>query len=166
MPSTGHCCSPRGFVVLLSATSLGCRYRWIWFWFCYCLATSRVCRYRRLSFGLSHGVADTGDRVKVIHAIITTADAQYWALLFSTGICGFAIGYVTGLQIQVIEVSIIVHSKLEIILFNVFEISQNMFDLSMKNVMKSWHPLCILGFSIVSPSLAEFLERYYPHNQL
>ena len=46
-----------------------------------------------------------------VHAIITTADAQYWALLFSTGICGFAIGYVTGLQIQVNMVLILLLSS-------------------------------------------------------
>ncbi|KAA0189820.1 hypothetical protein HAZT_HAZT002224 [Hyalella azteca] len=33
--------------------------------------------------------------------IVTNSAAAYWMLLFSTGICGFAIGYVTGLQIQV-----------------------------------------------------------------
>jgi len=36
-----------------------------------------------------------------IHHLLATAPGRYWLTLLTTGVCGFAIGYVTGLQIQV-----------------------------------------------------------------
>ncbi|KAF2364400.1 Sugar phosphate transporter domain [Trinorchestia longiramus] len=39
--------------------------------------------------------------LSAIYVLLTSSSLTYWILLGSTGVCGFAIGYVTGLQIQV-----------------------------------------------------------------